>query len=108
MIKQELFSILHTFKKDRNPGPDGWLVELYLYFIKPLGEDLLGVVEVRISDRISGSFNATFHSFDSRIDCPKSFAGFRPISLSNCICKIISKAIDVRMNPILSTYISAK
>ena len=61
MIKQELFSILHTFKKDRNLGPDGWSVEFYLDFFKPLGEDLLGVVEeVRISDKILGSFNATF------------------------------------------------
>ena len=56
-----MFSILHTFKKDRNPGPDGWSVEFYLDFFKPLGEDLLGVVEeVRISNMFLGSFNATF------------------------------------------------
>ena len=59
-----MFSILHTLKKDRNPGPDGWSVEFYLEFFKPLGEDLLGVVEeVIISDKILGSFNATFIVF---------------------------------------------
>ena len=61
MVKQELFSRFNTFKKDKNLGPNGWSVEFYLEFFKPLGEDLLGVVEeVRISDRIPGSFNATF------------------------------------------------
>ena len=29
---------LHSFKKDRSPGPDGWPVEFYLHFFDLMGE----------------------------------------------------------------------
>jgi hypothetical protein len=40
------------------------------------------------------------------VDNPQSFDDFRPISLCNCIYKIISKIIARRLKPILSEAIS--
>jgi hypothetical protein len=36
VTKEELFSILQYFKKDKSPGPDGWLVEFYIEFFDSL------------------------------------------------------------------------
>jgi hypothetical protein len=41
----ELKETLHSFQKDKSPGPDGWPIEFYLGFYELLGADLLQVVE---------------------------------------------------------------
>jgi hypothetical protein len=105
--REELLYVLNSFKKDRSPGPDGWTVEFYIEFFDLLGEDLLRVVEeVRTSGRVPVSFNSTFIALIPKVDCPETFEGFRPISLCNCIYKIISKVIVVRLKTVLSEVIS--
>jgi len=32
VIEEELLEVLKSFKKDKCPGPDGWAIELFLYF----------------------------------------------------------------------------
>ena len=54
-------SALHSFKKDRSPGPNGWPVEFYLHFFDLLGEELLSPVDcARVSGCIPPSLNSTF------------------------------------------------
>lgn len=36
---------LHTFHKDKSPGPDGWGIELFISLYEHIGADLLAVVE---------------------------------------------------------------
>jgi hypothetical protein len=109
VTKEELISVLQNFKKDKSPGPDGWSVEFYIEFFDLLGMDLLWVVEeVRTSRRMEGGLNATFLALIPKKDYPESFDGFRPISLCNCLYKIIAKVIATRLKPILSEYVSAE
>eukprot|EP00253_Pinus_taeda_P029408 PITA_29408 len=51
-------------------------------------------------------FNSRFIALIPKKDDPESFEDFRPISLCNCIYKIISKVIALRIAPILSRNIS--
>lgn len=106
---QELESTLKWFKKDKSPGPDGWPVEFYLAFYDMLGEDLLDVIEEsRITGHIHPPMNQTYIALIPKTDDPSSFNDFRPISLCNCLYKIIAKIIANRIKPILSSHISAE
>lgn len=52
------------------------------------------------------AFNSTFIVLIPKSDDPNFFNDFRPISLYNCIYKIISKIIVNHLKPILSEFIS--
>jgi hypothetical protein len=48
-----------------------------------------------------GAFNTTFIALIPKVDNPTSFEKFRPISLCNCIYKIISNVIARRLKRVL-------
>ena len=109
VTEEELKVVLGSFQKDKSPGPDGWSIELFLALYEVLGLDLLQVVEdTRISGRLPASFNSTFIALIPKKDNPVSLSDFRPISLCNCIYKIVSKVIARRIKAILSENISAE
>ena len=106
---QELEGTLKWFKKDKSPGPDGWPLEFYLAFFDLLSGDLLEVIEEsQITRHIHPPMNFTYIALIPKSDDPTSFNDFRPISLCNCLYKIISKIIANRIKPILSSHISAE
>jgi len=103
---EELEGVLKWFKKDKSLGPDGWSIEFYLAFYDLLALDLLQVVEeCRSSGRLFNAINSTFIALIPKTDSPASSDDFRPISLCNCLYKIISKIIANRIRPILSQRI---
>eukprot|EP00253_Pinus_taeda_P012058 PITA_12058 len=107
VTKEELEGVLKWFKKDKRPGPDGWTIEFYLAFYEVLGQDLLAVVEEsRSTGSIYHAINSTFIALIPKSDSPESFNDYRPISLCNCLYKIISKTIANRLRPILSRSIA--
>jgi len=72
-----------------------------------MGNDLRMVVEdSRITGWIPTSFNSTFIALIPKFDNARSLNDFRPISLGNCIYKVISKIIARRLKAILSDNIS--
>ena len=98
---------LHSLKKDRSSGPNGWLVEFYLHFLDLLGVELLSAVDCsRVSGYIPPSLNSTFLALVPKKDKPITFADFRPISLCNLLYKLISKVIASRLKPFLDSHIS--
>ena len=106
---EELSRVLHSFQKDKIPGPDGWPVEFFLGFFDFFGEELLSVVEEsRKAGFIHGPLNSTFTALIPKKDKPTSFEDFRPISLCNCIYKIIAKVIARRLKSVLSHHISSE
>eukprot|EP00253_Pinus_taeda_P014091 PITA_14091 len=107
IISGELEGTLKWFKKDKSPGPDGWTIKFYLAFYEILGSDLLKVVEEsRVSGSLYHAINSTFIAVIPKSDSPSSFDDYRPISLCNCLYKIISKIIANRLKPILSRHIA--
>jgi len=100
---EELEATIKWFKKDKSPGPDGWTIEFCIAFFDILGNDLLKIVEqCRRSGRISSAIKSTFIALIPKDNFPTSFNDFRPISLCNCLYKIIAN----RLKPILSRHIS--
>ena len=74
-----------------------------------MGMDLLQVLEdSRSSGWIPASFNTTFIALIPKSDNARTLNDFMPISLCNCVYKIISKVIAVRLKSILSEHISAE
>ena len=66
------------------------------------------VEDTRLTGRIPASFNLTFLALIPKVDNPLSLNDFRPISLYNCIYKVVSKFIARRLKGILSEHISAE
>eukprot|EP00253_Pinus_taeda_P030972 PITA_30972 len=107
VTKEEIEAAMKLMGKDKSPGPDGWTIELFLHFFEQIGAEITEVVEEsRLKGVIYRPFNSTFISLIPKKDDPESFEDFRPISLCNCIYKIISKVIALRIAPILSRNIS--
>lgn len=105
--EEELKKVLSSFQKDKSPGPDGWSIEFFLDLFEVLGNDLRQVVEdSRITGQIPTSFNSTFIALIPKSDNTLSLNEFRPISLCNCIYKVISTIIARRLKVILSGHIS--
>ena len=92
--EEELKVALQSFQKDKSPSPDGWTIEFFIDLYDLLGADILKVVEdTHLSGRIPACFNSTFIALIPKVDNPKSLHDFRPISLCNCIYKVITKVI---------------
>eukprot|EP00253_Pinus_taeda_P003035 PITA_03035 len=107
VTKEEIEAAMKLMGKDKSPGPDGWTIELFLHFYEQIGAEITEVVEESwLKGVIYKPFNSTFIALIPKKDDPESFEYFRPISLCNCIYKIISKVIALRIAPILSRNIS--
>jgi len=52
------------------------------------------------------SFNTTFIALIPKVDNPRTYDDIRPISLWNCIYKVVAKVITCRSKPIWSKAIS--
>lgn len=82
-------------------------MELYLGFFDLIRDELLKIAEEsRQLGRIHDPFNSTFIALIPKVDESKSFEEFRPISLCNCVYKIIANIIAMRLRPILSRNMS--
>ena len=98
----EFLATLQSFQRDKILGPDGWLVEFYLGFYEIIGGDFLKVVEEsRKEGFIHPPLNSTFIALVPKKDSPGKFQYFIPISLCNCLYKIISKNIAKRLKDVL-------
>jgi hypothetical protein len=105
----ELKDILHHFKKERSPGPDGWTTEFFIYFFELVGEDLLQMVEdSRLKGKIAGGLNSTFLVMIPKENNPHSFNDYRPIALCNLVYKVIAKVISNRIKPYLGKSLSER
>ena len=109
LTEEELKEVLGSFQKDKSLGPDGWTIDFFLGLFDILGRDLLQVVEdSRLAGWIPASFNSTFIALIPKSDNATSLNDFRPISLCNCVYKIISKVIALRLKTILSAHVSTE
>jgi hypothetical protein len=107
VTEEELKEVLHSFQKDKSPGPDGWSMDFFEGLFDLIGKDILKVVEEsRRNGYIHAPLNATVIAPIPKKDDPRSLEDFKPISLCNCIYKVIAKIISRRLKVFLSKSIS--
>lgn len=81
----------------------------FLGLLDTLELDVFRVVEeFRVGGKMLASFNTTFIALIPKNENPSSFKDFRPISLCNCIYKIVAKVIARRVKVLLSKSISGE
>jgi hypothetical protein len=110
VTNEDLMNVLYSLKKDKIQCLDGWNIEFFLVFCDLAEEDLLIVIEeVKILGRMPGCFDSTFIEIIlKKKKKTYSFDEFRPISLCNCIYKIIEKMKVVSFKSVLLGVISLK
>jgi hypothetical protein len=109
VTKQELLVVMNSFQKGKSPGLDGWSIEFFLGLFDLLGNDIIKVVEgSRKNGHIHEPINTTFITLIPKSNNLATFDDFCLISLCNCIYKIISKVINLRLKAILSWHISGE
>lgn len=103
---EDLKKVLIKFQNDNSSGSDGWSMEFFQVMFELINNDLLNIIEeTKYSDHIPASFISTFLAQIPKSADPYSFDDLFPISLYNCIYKIISKPIALWLKPILSKSI---
>ena len=100
---EEVDTALKSFKKDKHLSPDGWSMEFFLHFFEILGMEMVRAIEEsRLIGVIPDDLNRTYLTLIPKVDRPMTFDDYRPISLHNCIYKIIPNFITRRIKGILS------
>eukprot|EP00253_Pinus_taeda_P018177 PITA_18177 len=96
VTKEEVECVIKSMAKDKSLGSDGWTIELFQHFFDQIGTELTEVVEEsRKRGEVYSPFNATFIALIPKKETLDTFEDFRPISLCNCIYKIIAKVITI-------------
>lgn len=99
LTEKELFAALHSLKKDKAPGPDGFTSEFYSHFahlILPVLHNLIH--DFFTSGDSSGSFSdALICLIPKDGKDPQHCKNYRPLSLVNVDYKIFSKALALRL-----------
>lgn len=63
-------------------GPDGWIMEIYMFLFYLEGPNLKELVEeIKSFGFVQGILNSTFLALIPKFSSPNSFNEFRPISL---------------------------
>lgn len=102
-VKKALFDIGDL----KAPGPDGLHAIFFKRFWSMLGDDLIKEVLTAVNTAtIPEGWNDTTIIMIPKVSNPDMVAQFRPISLCNVVCKVISKMLSRRMKSILPEVIS--
>jgi hypothetical protein len=101
--ESELKEVLHSFQKDKISGPDGWSMEFFVAIFELISLDLLKFIEEsRVNGFMYPPLNAIVIDLIPNQYTPNILDDYRPISLCNCIYKIIAKIIRRRIKGIHS------
>ncbi|XP_042969044.1 uncharacterized protein LOC122301721 [Carya illinoinensis] len=102
-VKETLWSI----PQDSSPGPDGFSASFFHHAWDIIKEDLLMLaIEFFEGKPLTTFFGATNIVLIPKVDDPRGFSQFRPISLCSVVYKILSKVLVNRLEPIMKKIIS--
>lgn len=89
------------------PGPNGIPAFFYHEFWSIVKVDVINTVQAFFhSGSLFKPLNHTFIILIPKVTYLEEVKHFRPISLYNVICKVISKIIVNRLKPLMNTFIT--
>jgi len=105
--EQELYHALKQMAKGRSPGPDGITVDFFCQYWNLIGSDFTDMVHQAVSQGHlpSGMTSGTIALIFKAGDCA-DLSNWCPITLLNVSYKIIAKALQIRLQPLLHDVIS--
>ena len=76
--EEELKATLHSFRKDKIPGPNGWTIEFFLEAYETISPDLLHLVEEsRVNGHVHPPLKTTFLALIPKKRQPGQPGGFQ-------------------------------
>jgi hypothetical protein len=106
ITKEEVLTALNQMHPLKAPGPDGFHGVFFRQYWHILGEDIYEMINQAFT---TGQFNPTLAEtlicLIPKVDCPKHFKDFRPISLCNTLYKLVTKILVNRLRPMLDSII---
>jgi hypothetical protein len=107
LSSEELLAVAKSMVPNKSPGPDGLIVEFYTKFWNLIRHDYTKMVQESIQQghfphRVNKGLIALIHKGNAIDD----LGNWRPISLLNVAYKIMAKALQRRLQPLLSKVIS--
>ena len=107
VLEEELKATLHSFQKDKSPGPGRWTIEFFKAACNTIGPELLKLVEeTGLNGHLHPPLNTTFLALIPKKDNSDSMEDFSPISLWNITYKVVAKVIAQRLKKVISKLIS--
>ena len=108
ITEDELYAALNAMKRRKSPRNDGLTVEFYVHFWNILKPIFVHIVNHIFSEKqLSRSMKKGVISlFYKKRGDKRDIRNFRPISLLNVDCKLISKVLASRLKHILGSVIS--
>jgi exonuclease III len=93
----------------KSPGPDGIVLEFYREFWQLIGKEYLQMVLASVRNQefppgVTSGMIALLHKGGER----KTLTNWRPITLLNLSYKIFAKALQLRLQPVLTEVISCE
>ncbi len=93
---------------DKAPGPDGFSMAFFQRFWEVIKEDLVKLFEDLFAGSLqTGPIDYSYICLVPKKEGARCANDFRPISLINCVQKIISKVLANRLEPVLPEIISS-
>ena len=107
--EKEVLDVIKTFANNKSPGNGGVTKELYEMFWDDLKQPFMNSKEAKIRKKLITSQQQAVIKLIEKKDKDKRFIkNWRPISLLNVDYKIISKVFALRVNSLLSDFISSQ
>lgn len=108
ILEDEVLSAIKLLGQEKAPGPDGFQVKVILNCWEFMKDDIMRVV--KHSERngfLDWRIKSTFISLVPEKEVVEEVKYLRPISLTGCIHKTISKVLAERLKPFLPSITSA-
>ena len=104
---KESWEALNSMKNSKSPGNDGFTKEFYVCFLGNLGSILVKTLNYSYDEgELSSSQKQAVIFLTEKKDKDKRYiSNWRPISLLNVDLKIASKALALRIKPVLKNVI---
>ncbi|GLU03182.1 hypothetical protein SLE2022_203970 [Rubroshorea leprosula] len=104
---KEVLSALKQIHSSKAPGLDGMNVSFFKHYWPIIGDDITKAVLEFLNEGImTKGVNRTHIVLIPKTKNPNAMKDFRPISLCNVICKLISKILTNHLKPLLPSIIS--